>query len=60
MPEHKGDEVKVLAVEYMLANPELTQEEICNIFQCSRRSLIRWVDKYNETGDVSRRNREAI
>ena len=60
MPEHKGDEVKTLAVEYMLANPELTQEEICDIFQCSRRSLMRWVEKYNQTGDVSRRNREAI
>ena len=35
MPKHKGDEVKTLAVEYMLANPDLTQEEICDIFQCS-------------------------
>ena len=60
MPEHKGDEVKVLAVEYMLAHHELTQEEICDIFQCSRRSLMRWVEKYNENGDISRRNREAI
>jgi transposase len=60
MPDHKVNEVKLLAVEYLMNNPDKTQDEVCEIFQCSRRSLMRWVEKYNRLGEVKRENREAI
>jgi hypothetical protein len=43
MPDHKVNEVKLLAVEYLMNNPDKTQDEVCEIFQCSRRSLMRWL-----------------
>jgi transposase len=30
-----------------------SQEEVCKIFKCSRRSLMRWVDKYKKDGKIS-------
>lgn len=60
MPEHRGDEVKMLAVEYLLNNPETTQEEVAEIFQTSVRSLMRWVEKYETSGEVKRSNRPAV
>jgi transposase len=29
-----------------------TQEEVCKIFKCSRRSLMRWVERYKKDGNV--------
>ena len=41
MPEHISEDAKRLAVEYYLSSDEITQENVCDIFQCSRRSLMR-------------------
>ena len=60
MPEHKSDDLKLIAVEYLLNNPELTQDEVAEIFQTSVRSLMRWVEKYQESGDVGNIKREPI
>jgi transposase-like protein len=30
-----------------------TQEEVCKIFNCSRRSLMRWVHKYQNEGKIT-------
>ena len=46
MPTHKSEDYKLSAVEYYLTEDK-TQEEVCKIFKCSARSLLRWVDKYN-------------
>lgn len=43
MPTHKSEDYKLSAVEYYLTE-EKTQEEVCKIFKCSARSLLRWVD----------------
>ena len=59
MSKHKSEDYKISAVEYYLDHNK-TQEEICNIFKCSVRSLMRWVERYNEYGDIKRYNREAI
>ena len=32
--------------------------QTCEIFGCSERSLKRWVDRFNETGNVDRKERE--
>ncbi len=41
MPKHKGEDYKLIAVQYYLENME-TQIDTCNIFKCSPRSLMRW------------------
>ena len=47
MPIHKSEDYKLSVVEYYLTEDK-TQEEVCKIFKCSARSLLRWVDKYNK------------
>ena len=41
----KSYDYKLTAVQYYLVEDK-TQEEVCKIFKCSRRSLMRWVDVY--------------
>ncbi len=42
---HKSEDFKISAVEYYLTSDK-NQLEICEIFNCSTRSLMRWVTKY--------------
>jgi transposase len=56
MPTHKSEDYKLYAVEYYYK----TQKEVCKIFKCSARSLLRWVDKYNENGEIKRHNRKPV
>lgn len=59
MPKHNSEDLKITAVEYYLDNHN--QTETCDIFNCSRRSLMRWVDKYqNDNGRIQRYEDEAI
>ena len=51
--------IKITAVEYYL-NSDKTQIEICEIFKCSARSLMRWVEIYNDTDEIKRNNRKNI
>ena len=59
MTKHKSEDLKISAVEYYLDSNK-TQEEVCNIFKCSIRSLIRWVDRYENEDSIKRHNREHI
>jgi transposase len=59
MSSHKSEDYKISAVEYYLTT-DITQEDVCTIFKCSVRSLMRWVDKYETNGDIKRKNRKAI
>jgi len=59
MPTHKSGDYKLSAVEYYLTEDK-SQQEVCRIFKCSARSLIRWVEKYNKTGEIERHNRKPI
>ena len=59
MPTRKREDYKLSAVEYYLTE-DTTQEEVCKIFKCSARSLLRLVDKYNETGEIKRHNRKPV
>ena len=47
MTTHKSEDYKVSAVNYYLTE-DTTQEEVCKIFKCSVRSLMRWVDRFQE------------
>ena len=52
---HKSEDYKISAVKYYLDSNK-TQEEVCDIFKCSVRSLMRWVERYeNEVQDPSTR-----
>lgn len=59
MPTHKSEDFKISAVEYYLDSNK-TQEEVCNIFKCSVRSLMRWVERYENEDSIKRHNRESI
>lgn len=59
MPKHHTEDYKITAVEYYLENGN--QVATCDIFQCSPRSLMRWVDKYDhDNGRILRYNRQPI
>jgi transposase len=51
MPTHKSNDYKLTAVQYYLVEDK-TQEEVCKIFKCSPRSLMRWVERYKKDGNV--------
>ena len=46
MTIHKSIDYKITAVNYYLVEDK-TQEEVCKIFKCNRRSLMHWVEIYN-------------
>jgi transposase len=52
MPQHKSSDYKETAVQYYLVEDK-SQEEVCKIFKCSRRSLMRWVQKYKKDGKIT-------
>jgi transposase len=52
MPHQKSSDYKETAVQYYLVEDK-TQEEVCKIFKCSRRSLMRWVEKYKKDGKIA-------
>jgi transposase len=56
---HKSGDYKLSAVDYYLTEDK-SQEEVCKIFKCSARSLMRWVDKYKKDGEIKRHNRIPV
>ncbi len=52
MPNQKSSDYKETAVQYYLVEDK-SQEEVCKIFKCSRRSLMRWVEKYKKDGKIT-------
>lgn len=52
MPHQKSSDYKETAVQYYLVEDK-SQEEVCKIFKCSRRSLMRWVKKYKKYGKIT-------
>jgi transposase len=59
MPTHKSNDYKLTAVQYYLVEDK-TQEEVCKIFKCSSRSLMRWVNQYKKEGNVNKQYRKPI
>ena len=51
MSKHKSEDYKITAVKYYIKSNK-TQEEVCKIFECSPRSLMRWVERYNKEGSI--------
>ena len=59
MPTHKSSDYKLTAVKYYLSHSK-NQMQTCKIFGCSERSLMRWVDKYKSTNNITRKKRDYI
>jgi transposase len=57
--KHKSDDYKLNAVDYYLTEYK-SQEEVCKIFKCSPRSLMRWVNQYNKDGEIKRNNKKPV
>ena len=59
MTIHKSIDYKITAVNYYLVEDK-TQEEVCKIFSCSPRSLLRWVNHYEKEGNVDIHHRKPV
>ena len=59
MPSHKSKDYKETAVNYYLVEDK-TQEEVCKIFKCSPRSLMRWVERYKKDGNIDIHYRKPV
>ena len=56
MPTHKSSDYKLSAVKYYLSHSK-NQGQPCKIFGYSERSLMRWIDKYKSTNNITRKKR---
>ena len=59
MTLHKSEDYKISAANYYITE-DTTQEEVCKIFKCSVRSLMRWVDRFKEEKEIKRYNRKPV
>jgi len=55
MSKHYSSDLKLKAVKYY--NKIKNYVHTCEIFECSERSLKRWVERYNETCDIIKKDR---
>ena len=56
MVKQSSSDLKFKAVKYYKQVNNYTK--VCNIFECSERSLKRWVERYNQNENVNRKNRK--
>ena len=59
MSKHKSEDYKISAVNYYLNN-DVSMDYVCNIFNCKKQSLSRWVQRYNNDKSIKRNNRKPI
>lgn len=57
MSRHVSDDLKLNAINYYYQIKNYST--VCNIFDCSERSLKRWIERYETTGNIHRKNRET-
>lgn len=56
---HKHEDLKITAVRYYLDN-DVSYAETCRIFDCSERSLKRWIERFQDEDEIKRHDREPI
>lgn len=56
MTKQHSEDIKILAVKYYKTH--LNKVKTCDIFECTPRSLGRWIEKYDDTGSIKNRQRE--
>ena len=52
---HKSEDYKISAVKYYLKNKDNIRKT-CKIFDCNKSTLQRWIERYNSTKNLTRRN----
>jgi transposase len=60
MGTHKSTDYKLSAVKYYLKNKDngISLKDTCDIYECSKYSLVRWVNRYLEQNTVKNKNRK--
>ena len=51
MSTHKSEDYKLSAVKYYLNN-DISLDDVCVIFGCTKQSLYRWIKRYNKLGEM--------
>lgn len=57
--KHKSKDYKLSAIKYYLKY-DVSMDEVCDIFECSKTSLKRWIDKYKKYKSIKRNSRKPI
>ena len=55
---HKSQDYKLSAVKYYLKSKNTS--ETCQIFECSSRSLMRWIKKFQTSQSIERKDRVNV
>ena len=58
MGKYHTEDYKLSAVKYALRTDN--QVETCEVFDCKRSSLQRWIDKYEDTKNLSKSKTKTI
>ena len=45
---------------YMMLVENKSMDEVCEIFECKKTSLKRWIDRYEKDGSIKRHSRKSI
>ncbi len=56
---HKSEDYKISAVKYYLNNKDNIRKT-CKIFDCKKSTLQRWIQRYNTSKNLTRRNRKPV
>lgn len=60
MTRHKSNDFKLSAVRYYIQNKNKSLSDVCKIYQCTKPSLARWVNKYKQEKTISRKSKENV
>jgi transposase-like protein len=59
MVKHKTEDYKLSAVNYYIKN-KVSMDKVCEIFDCKKQSLSRWVVRYEKEKSIKRYSRKEI
>ena len=59
MPKHHSEDYKITAVKHFI-NKSKNLSKTCKIFECSRISLKRWVNRYKKDKSIKRYSRKPV
>jgi transposase-like protein len=59
MNKHKSEDYKLQAVKYYLKSKK-SMDDVCEIFNCSKTSLHRWIEQYKTDKQIKRNSRKSI
>ena len=59
MVKHKTEDYKLSAVNYYIKN-KVSMDKVCEIFDCKKQSLSRWIIRYEKDKSIKRHTRKEI